>query len=66
MNLYKAAINDDGTSVAPVALTIKLPAAAVTALGKGAKESAMFRVAESNANGTGRATAKIATLKGAR
>jgi hypothetical protein len=45
-------------------LTIKLPAAAVTALGQGAKESATFTVTETNRNGTGRATAKVAMLKG--
>jgi hypothetical protein len=44
-------------------LTVKLPAAAVMALGNGAKESATFTVAATNGNGTGRATAKIATLK---
>jgi len=44
-------------------LTINLPAA-VTALGNGANESAMFTVTATNANGAGRATTKIATLKG--
>lgn len=47
-------------------LSVKLPAAAVTALGKGAKESATFTLTATNANGTGRATTKIATLKGTR
>ncbi|HTU86405.1 MAG TPA: hypothetical protein VMF57_12575 [Solirubrobacteraceae bacterium] len=47
-------------------LTVKLPAAAVSALGDGAKESATFTATATNANGTGRATAKIATLKGTR
>jgi hypothetical protein len=47
-------------------LTVKLPAAAVTALGKGAKESAMLTVTETNTNGMGRATAKVATLKGSK
>jgi len=50
----------------PLALTVKLPAAAVAALGRGAKESAMFTVTDTNTNGTGRATAKVATLKGMR
>jgi hypothetical protein len=36
----------------------------VTALGRGAKQSAMFTVTETNGNGTGRAAAKVATLKG--
>ena len=45
-------------------LTTKLPAAAVTALGHGAKESATFTVTGTNGNGTGRATAKLAMLKG--
>jgi hypothetical protein len=45
-------------------LTIKLAAAAVTALGRGAKESAIFTVTDTNANGGGRATAKVAMLKG--
>jgi hypothetical protein len=41
-------------------LTIKLPAAAVTALGNGGKESAMFTVVETGAGG--HATARIAAL----
>ncbi len=45
-------------------LSIKLPAAAVTALGKGSKESGTLTVTETNGNGTGRATAKVAMLKG--
>ncbi|HUA71730.1 MAG TPA: hypothetical protein VMA96_11620 [Solirubrobacteraceae bacterium] len=45
-------------------LTVKLPAAAVTALGHGAKESATFTVTDTNGSGTGRATAKVAMLKG--
>ena len=49
-----------------LALTIKLPAAAVTALGRGAKESVVLTVTDTNANGAGRATAKIAMLKGTR
>ncbi len=44
-------------------LTVKLPAAAVTALGKGAKESAMFTAVLTSASASGRATAKVATLK---
>ena len=47
-------------------LTVKLPAAAVSALGTGAGESATFTSAVNNANGTGRAEAKVATLKGVR
>ena len=47
-------------------LMVKLPAAAVTALGRGAKGSSMFTVTLSNTNGAGRATVKIATLKGTR
>jgi hypothetical protein len=47
-------------------LTVKLPAAAVSALGTGAGESATFTSAVTNATGTGRATAKVATLKGVR
>lgn len=43
-------------------LTVKLPAAAVTALGRGAKESAKFTVV----SGSARATTKIATLRGTR
>ena len=45
-------------------LTVKLPAPAVTALGHGATESASFTATDTNASGTGRATAKVATLKG--
>jgi hypothetical protein len=44
-------------------LTVKLPAAAVTVLGKGAKESAMFTAVLTSASASGRATAKVATLK---
>jgi phage shock protein A len=47
-------------------LSVKLPAPAVAALGKGANESAMFTVTDTNTNGAGRATAKVATLKGAK
>lgn len=47
-------------------LTVKLPAAAVTALGNGANESATFTLTATNANGAGRATAKLATLKASR
>jgi hypothetical protein len=47
-------------------LTVKLPAAAVTALAGGAKESVTFTVTATNANGTGRAMTKVATLKGTR
>jgi hypothetical protein len=43
-------------------LTVKLPAAAVTALGNGAKESATFTVVETGAGGGARATAKIGAL----
>jgi hypothetical protein len=44
-------------------LTVKLPPAAVSALGAGAKESVTFTVTASNGNGTGRAGARIAMLK---
>jgi hypothetical protein len=44
-------------------LTVKLPAAAVTALGRGAEESAMFTAVLTSASASGRATAKVATLK---
>ena len=43
-------------------LTVKLPVAAVTALGNGGKESATFTVVETGAGGGGRATAKIGAL----
>lgn len=43
-------------------LTVKLPVAAVTALGHGGKESATFTVVETGAGGGGRATARIAAL----
>jgi len=36
----------------------------VTALGNGARESARFTVADTNAHGAGRATATVATLEG--
>ena len=47
-------------------LTVKLPAAAVTALGNGGKESATFTVVETGAGGGGRATARIAALAASR
>jgi sugar lactone lactonase YvrE len=43
-------------------LKVKLPVAAVTALGNGGKESATFTAVETGARGGGRATAKIAAL----
>jgi hypothetical protein len=46
-------------------LTVKLPAPAVSALGHGARESASFTAVEVGAVG-GRATTKIAALKGTR
>ena len=42
--------------------TVKLPGAAVTALGNGGKQSATFTVVETGAGGGGRATARIAAL----
>jgi hypothetical protein len=50
-------VNGSVTGGRGLTLTVKLPAAAVIALGSGAKESAAF-----TANGPGRATVKIATL----
>ena len=47
-------------------LMVKLPAAAVTALGNGAKVSATFTAALTGPAGAGRATANIATLKATR
>lgn len=47
-------------------LTVKLPAPAVSALGAGAGESATFTATVTNAHGTGRATAKVAMLRGVR
>jgi hypothetical protein len=47
-------------------LTVKLPPAALAALGTNATESVSFNLTATNANGSGRATAKIATLKGSR
>jgi hypothetical protein len=47
-------------------LTVKLPAAAVTALGGGAQESATFTAVLTGPGATGRASAKIAALKGTR
>ena len=44
-------------------LTVKLPPAALTALGSGAKEAAAFTATVTGAHGTGRAAAKVATLK---
>jgi hypothetical protein len=49
-----------------LALTVKLPAGAVSALGRGAKESATFTAVLVSPAGSGRATTKIATLKGTR
>lgn len=47
-------------------LTVKLPAAAVSALAKGATESATFTGAVVGPAGGGRATTKLATLRGTR
>jgi Divergent InlB B-repeat domain len=47
-------------------LTVKLPAAAVSALGRGAKESATFTAVLTGANGSARSATKIAALKGTR
>ncbi len=44
-------------------LAVRLPAGALTAPGKGAKESAAFTVTATSPNGTGRATARIARLR---
>jgi len=41
---------------------VKLPKAVLTALKRGANESARFTLTATNANGTGRAIAKIARL----
>ena len=46
-------------------LTVKLPAAAVTALGNGGKESATFTVVETGAGGAA-APRRIAALAGSR
>jgi hypothetical protein len=46
----------------PLVLTVRLPAAAFTALLKGATEGAKFKVSAKNAFGTGTATATIARL----
>jgi hypothetical protein len=56
----------NGSSVAGKALTltVKLPPAAVSALGRGAKESATFTAVV--LGGAGRSTTKIAVLKGTR
>jgi hypothetical protein len=45
-------------------LTVKLPAAAVTALGSGAKESVAFTAVLTSTDGGDRATTKVALLKG--
>ena len=47
-------------------LTVKLPAGAVSALGHGAKESATFTAVVVGPAGGGRATTKVAALKGTR
>ena len=46
----------------PLTLAMKLPKAVLTALARGAHESARFTLTATNANGTGRAIAKIAGL----
>jgi len=47
----------------PLTLTVKLPAAALTALARNAAESVTFTVAAPNGNGTGGASAPIARLQ---
>ncbi len=59
-------VNGSAKAGKGLALTIKLPAAAVTALGNGGKESATFTVVETGAGGGGRATARIAALAATR
>ncbi|MBV9417934.1 MAG: hypothetical protein JO363_23320, partial [Solirubrobacterales bacterium] len=49
-----------------VTLVVKLPAAAVTALGNGARQSASFTAVLTGATGTGRATIEIALLRATR
>lgn len=49
-----------------VAVTLKLPAGAITALKSGTKESAVLTLAAKNANGTGRATSTLPRLKAKR
>jgi hypothetical protein len=49
-----------------VTLTVRLPAGALTAFGRGAKESATFAVTATGRGGTGGATARIARLRRAR
>jgi virginiamycin B lyase len=46
-----------------ITLTIKLPAAAITALRRGAKESVAFTLVVSNASGTSQTSAKITRLR---
>ncbi len=50
-------------AAAPTVLTVKLPAAALTALAHGAHESATFTLTAANANGTAKATTTIARLR---
>ncbi len=47
----------------PLTLRVKLPAAAVSALGKGAHESTTFTATVTGPNGSGRASTKTVTLK---
>ena len=55
-------LNGSAKAGKALTLSIKLPAAAVTALGNGGKESATFTVAETGAGGGARATARIGAL----
>ncbi len=57
-------VNGSVTAGRVLTLTVKLPPAALTALGKGAKEAATFTATVTGPHGTGRATARVAMLKG--
>ena len=57
-----SAVRASAKANVPLTLAMKLPKAVLTALARGAHESARFTLTATNANGTGRAIAKIAGL----
>jgi hypothetical protein len=61
-----SAVGGTATAGETLTMTVRLPKAALAALERGARESVLFALRATNANGTGTASAKIARLTLAR
>ena len=61
-----SAVGGTATAGEPLTMPVRLPKAALAALERGARESVLFALRATNANGTGAASAKIARLTLAR